>query len=884
MWRLPGRLVCVVGDGTAFGHPREGVLDMARAMVGQGHSVVIIALPTPVHGGPTPNPLPSASEIDGVRYVPLLPPAPANGAQRALEHTIESLKEALGVFKPSAILGTCDERTRLVAAIAARELQTPLFDEARPDADTPEARELAALLAKVADRSFAAPAHASVAALSQRLQELAGDDPGTDLPAAPPTASARPTWIEPAPAGQARLTLSDTPTWCAFPMADVDHVRLFGEVVYDGIKAPTQRQALLLIEYLDTAGQLLPGPYLGCSRSDNGDWFRYLGAQTGDAAFAALQPPAGTASVRLGFRSFYLAKDERVHIAGRLRLRWHDNAAPVQPDTGQAAPRPALPPVSFDTPAKREPRRLQVASVLDPFSHACFEPECDLIAITPAGWREQLQDRKIDFVLVESAWHGNHDSWLYRVASYNKPPGNELRDIVQWARRYGVPTVFWNKEDPPNFDRFIDRAADFDFVFTTDENCIDRYRRKVPTSTQVAALPFAAQPRIHNPRLDSPRNDTTSFAGTYYADDYEPRRRAMDMLLRTAARHGLDIFDRMHGVTGAAKARYEFPEDLRRYIRGSLNYEEMVKAYRQYRVALNVNSVSDSPTMFSRRVFELLACATPVVSTQSVGIEQIFRGTVPTVSTEAEAADTIGRLMQDPAAWLRASVAGVRSVFGAHTYAHRMDAMVRAMGLGDLGAVHADMVVVATSSTANARRLAGLLAHQHVQPAEVVVLDAGVKDEAAHQLVAALRAARLKATALPAANVASYLRNRHPDAWVAVCDGAHHYGPSYLMDARNALLGTVDTQVSVIEPPADPRSFLSRLSFGDVAPIGMTTATGHAGSLVMATRHAELPRMLRWAGSDRVDLEGLCRTRAPVEFVPRIDALGLSNPGLLDLH
>ncbi len=179
-------------------------------------------------------------------------------------------------------------------------------------------------------------------------------------------------------------------------------------------------------------------------------------------------------------------------------------------------------------------------------------------------------------MLVDSAWHGNGDAWLYRVANFAKPPGNELGEVVRWARKYGIPTVFWNKEDPPNFDRFIDRAADFDFIFTTDENCIERYRKRVGADTRVAALPFAAQPRIHNPLLDEPRVSTTNFAGTYYADDFEPRRHAMDMLLRVAARHGLDIFDRMYNVTGKEKQRFEFPKDLQPYIRGSLAYDEML--------------------------------------------------------------------------------------------------------------------------------------------------------------------------------------------------------------------------------------------------------------------------------------------------------------------
>ena len=47
-------------------------------------------------------------------------------------------------------------------------------------------------------------------------------------------------------------------------------------------------------------------------------------------------------------------------------------------------------------------------------------------------------------------------------------------------------------------------------------------------------------------------------------------------------------------------------------------------AYRAYKIFLNVNSVHESPTMFSRRVFELLSSYTNVLSTPSVGITEIL--------------------------------------------------------------------------------------------------------------------------------------------------------------------------------------------------------------------------------------------------------------------
>jgi len=666
-----------------------------------------------------------------------------------------------------------------------------------------------------------------------------------------------------------QLVLSDVPVWCQFELSEDDYVRVSAEVDYEEISPENNRKAIAVVEYMDASENVIPGPYLGLTKSDSVGWFHYLSPLNRGGTTLALRPPSGTSFVRIGFRTYYARLPERVKMAPRIGLRWHDNAPCSAVGKTATSSSPTLAVLPFEMPVNQAHKRLTVASVLDPFSHACFEPECDLIPINPSRWRDELIDRHIDLVLVESAWHGNGDAWQYRVAKYPSAPGNELSELLRWARRTGVPTVFWNKEDPPNFDRFIDRAAEFDYIFTTDENCIERYRRHVPASTYVGILPFAAQPRIHNPRLDQPRINATSFAGTYYADDFEPRRRAMDMLLRVAARYGLDIFDRMHDVTGKDKDRFAFPTDLQPYIRGSLAYEEMVKAYRRYRVGLNVNSVSDSPTMFSRRVFELLACGTPVMSTESRGIDHLFDGLVLTVESEAEAVQAFNALMEDPAHWLKTSVRGLRAVFTRHTYAHRLQTVANAVGLHvPDGAESSPVVVVRPLGDAN--RFAASMRQQDLSAVEIIVVGASYQDEKARLHVDALRAVGRNATALPASNIVTYVRHRYPEAIVAVCDSRHHYGPAYLLDASIALRGTQRFGASTILPDADPIHGATGLSFEAAARVGLPSRQLFSGTLVAWHDSPLLFDALTYEkGEDVFDID-TCQiwTRAGFDFIP----------------
>jgi spore maturation protein CgeB len=96
---------------------------------------------------------------------------------------------------------------------------------------------------------------------------------------------------------------------------------------------------------------------------------------------------------------------------------------------------------------------------------------------------------------------------------------NPLEALVDYCNARGVPTVVWNKEDPPNFEHFIDAAAKFNYVFTTDANCIERYHERLGHG-RVGALPFAAQPAIHNPigKVESDEYEI-AFTGTWYGNE-----------------------------------------------------------------------------------------------------------------------------------------------------------------------------------------------------------------------------------------------------------------------------------------------------------------------------------------------------------------------------
>jgi spore maturation protein CgeB len=331
--------------------------------------------------------------------------------------------------------------------------------------------------------------------------------------------------------------------------------------------------------------------------------------------------------------------------------------------------------------APKSLEKLRMAVIFDEFTTASYKPECELITFTPDNWLEVLTEKRPDMLMVESAWNGNGGSWNKRVGYYGEENMKPLHDLLQWCNENDIPTVFWNKEDPVHFERFIDTAKRFDHIFTTDENMIPSYCEQAGHD-RVYALPFAAQPVIHNPiKIVEERENKACFAGSYYRH-HEDRSVDMDRVLDKAAEYGLEIFDRNYEKTKKGlMPNHRFPERFEPYIKGSLKYYEIDKAYKGYKVMINVNTVKYSPTMFSRRVFEGLACGTPVVSTYAQGIEEIFGDLVYISENEADIENAFRLLLRDEQAYRQKALLGIREVLSKHTYAHRLSDIVQKVGL-----------------------------------------------------------------------------------------------------------------------------------------------------------------------------------------------------------
>jgi glycosyltransferase involved in cell wall biosynthesis/spore maturation protein CgeB len=437
--------------------------------------------------------------------------------------------------------------------------------------------------------------------------------------------------------------------------------------------------------------------------------------------------------------------------------------------------------------AHPEPRgRLRVAAIMDEFTESSFRPECQLLQLSVGGWQDELDAFRPELLFVESAWRGKDDQWNNKV--YHTSP--ELLGVIAWCRANGVPTVFWNKEDPVHFDGFLTTAKQFDWIFTTDIDSIPGYRAAVGHD-RVHLLPFACQPATTNPIERYPRKDAFCFAGAFYVRYPERARDLSEILKAISAKWPVEIYDRNFGGDNPI---YQFPDAYKPFIVGQLPFAEIDRAYKGYRYGINLNSVKQSQSMCARRVFELLASNTVTVSNFSRAVRMQFGDLVITSDNGDEIVRRLQAVEGDEANWRKFRLAGLRKVMQGDTYQDRLATIISKVKRTP--AAELLPTIVATGSAANRSEFAALLAgfarQRYARRRLVVVVPNGFVPEAASVGTPVRVVPAREAAGLTCGDLAG------EGELIAGMVAADYYGPNYLLDlalatrySRAAAIGKV---------------------------------------------------------------------------------------------
>lgn len=247
----------------------------------------------------------------------------------------------------------------------------------------------------------------------------------------------------------------------------------------------------------------------------------------------------------------------------------------------------------------------------------------------PRTWKKQIDELKPDLLFCESAWCGIDqypNCWRGRVYKDRRlyfENRRELLSIIEYCKEHGIKTVFWNKEDPVYFQHkvydFTETTLLFDYIFTTAIECVEKY--KSLGHKNVYLMPFGVNISLFNNQNRDISPNTVVFAGSWFSD--QPKRcedlqKILDFVIDKGWK--LDIYDRK---SESKSPKFRFPAKYKEYIRKAVPYSSIPALCKKYEYAINVNTVTESETMFSRRMLQMLSCGLRVITNTSIALPNL---------------------------------------------------------------------------------------------------------------------------------------------------------------------------------------------------------------------------------------------------------------------
>ncbi|MBQ3378466.1 MAG: glycosyltransferase [Clostridia bacterium] len=315
-----------------------------------------------------------------------------------------------------------------------------------------------------------------------------------------------------------------------------------------------------------------------------------------------------------------------------------------------------------------------IGIIADEFFYESISDAADFVYVTPENYESVIAGKEIDVLLFVSAWRGLNNEWT-GMAQLNSNRRSVALDLIAKCKENAIPTIFYSKEDPPNYERFIEYAKQCDCVFTSASECIPYYKEDCGHD-RVYELMFGIDPAVHNPIgfYKEEKDKTVLFSGSWM-EKYPNRCRELSLIFNGILRsdYDLHIVDRNYG-----NERYQYPPQYNRYASPAVDHKKLQKLHKQFDWAVNINSVTDSETMFANRTFELQAAGVLLLSNYSVGVNNVH----PTVfmAHESLEVDKILQGFTDEERYEH-QIAGIRSVMTGHTCFDRIESLLAPIGI-----------------------------------------------------------------------------------------------------------------------------------------------------------------------------------------------------------
>lgn len=312
----------------------------------------------------------------------------------------------------------------------------------------------------------------------------------------------------------------------------------------------------------------------------------------------------------------------------------------------------------------------KIGMVADEFLYNSYKDIANVIYIPSDITKEEIKNMNLDVMIFVTAWKGLDGSWK-GLSTHNHEKRQAAYNIIDILKDLCIPTVFYSKEDPVNFELYKDLANACDYIYTSAVECVNDYKEYCDTD-KVKVLEFGVNPHYHNPvgsrgnSTDILKNDVI-FSGSW-TKKYGTRNQESKTIFEGVIENDneLTIVDRNLHLN---KQRYQYPAKFIPFITAPINHEKLQDIHRVHTYGININSVKYSQTMFANRIYELQAFGNVVLSNYSVGVNDKFPN-IFIINTKADVPSILNGYNEEEILEFRSKA--IRNVMLNNTTYHRI--------------------------------------------------------------------------------------------------------------------------------------------------------------------------------------------------------------------
>lgn len=319
---------------------------------------------------------------------------------------------------------------------------------------------------------------------------------------------------------------------------------------------------------------------------------------------------------------------------------------------------------------------VDIGIVADEFLYNSYKDIANFHYITLDNYKNYIG--KLDVFLLVSTWKGLNGEWRGLANPNNTEMRQKVQAMINDFRNAGAKIVFYSKEDPTNYERFIGLAQMCDYIFTTAKEVVKYYIRDCD-NRNVSVLEFGVNPIYNNPigirKFNDGYNDFI-FAGSWYKK-YEKRQEDTKRIFNAVinAKKNLKIVDRNFHLDNP---NHLFPVNYLSSVTPAIPHEDLQKVLKLFPFSINLNSIQFSETMFANRVYELQAMGRIIVSNYSLGINNKFPN-ILMIFNEDEIDYLLKNVPEERLYELQ--LQGIRAVLNKDTTYHRISYLLNSIGI-----------------------------------------------------------------------------------------------------------------------------------------------------------------------------------------------------------